>query len=621
MTGFDAGTGQVLWKLPGAIGGVTQPLLWKHGGREYVIVADQSIKCFEPKAGKVLWSVGPVSHAGYEASAPAIQGDYIVAHGSWTTNKAEENIDQIEGWVCYKMTPAKAEKVWSLNGAYKGVGYNAPAIHRGYAWLPFGRDKGVSGAVDSCDAGSKDDGAIVCVEMATGKVMSEMTGLPINSTCPGISAMGDRLFNMNATQVWMMDIADPKAPKYMGAQPEPVNLCSSVTAADGFMYLRSAERLVVALDLREPASRPKRPTRHDDVANALFEITVPAARVDGKDVLFSFRGRDGAFRQSWAQALAPGYAYPDVFDCTALVLKDKTVAGRANAYMQAQKYEYDVNLALADDGTVKGTFQDLYQGMETNGVFTGTVRPPVTRDGVFKISWNREWCGGGAAPYDFQMYVDLKDGVFGNIQFKPNSPTAYDVVIRTNTLQMADGRLTGTIVLDQRKMIKGLYTLTFDAGTALNRPDGKVLVQRDGGAGKEYRVWGEVTVPESDKVDPENAEYILWLDKCIPKVPGLRIWMTAEKGRALPKNVTFMPGCAGLQQGDLADLRIAGNRVSGTVRAVINGDGYNVKDRNLRCEYVVDATTDGKNITGTFKGYYDRRDPKKMEVAGCFFNP
>jgi hypothetical protein len=221
--------------------------------------------------------------------------------------------------------------------------------------------------------------------------------------------------------------------------------------------------------------------------------------------------------------------------------------------------------------------------------------------------------------------MDLQDGVFHNIEFQPNSPTVYDVVVESNTLKVVDGKLVGSIFLDQRKMIKGRYVLTFDVSTALNRVEGKVTSRRESDPPKDYRAWGEVTVPEDakNKVDPENAVYVLWIDKCVPAGKGLslRIWMTAQNGRAVPENVTFMPGCSGLQQGDLSDLRISGHKITGTIRAVINGDGYNVKDRNQKCEYAVDAATDGKDVAGAYKGIYDKREMKKMEVAGRYYNP
>ena len=100
------------------------------------------------------------------------------------------------------------------------------------------------------------------------------------------------------------------------------------------------------------------------------------------------------------------------------MLQQNTISGRAEAYIQALPYQYDFDLKIGEDGTLTGTYKDIYEGVPFEGPVTGVCRPQAKKNGHFSLSWHRLWCGSNASPWDFQFFVDLKDGTFGNEVFQ-----------------------------------------------------------------------------------------------------------------------------------------------------------------------------------------------------------
>ena len=293
LKGFDIETGQQIWDGVRPAGGVVPPLLWRHKGREYAINAGGTIGCLDPKTGKSLWNAGKLGNTGYDAATAAIDGDLLVAHGDGgdkaNRGKAPE---EMNGWVCYRMSETGAELKWRLDAAYMGVTYVAPVVHDGYAYLPFRRDRQAKVPENACDISAQGMG-LACVEMKTGRVVGELGNVPIEATCPGMVGMGDKLVYLGSKELWLVQLNGTKGMADLGTAPQFVNFCSSPTAADGFVYFRSGERLVTAIDLRSPAARPAPSTAHKAPENARYEFTIDGARSDGKNVRFFMRGRTG----------------------------------------------------------------------------------------------------------------------------------------------------------------------------------------------------------------------------------------------------------------------------------------------------------------------------------------
>ena len=432
--------------------------------------------------------------------------------------------------------------------------------------------------------------------------------------------MGDKLVYLSSKSLWMCQIGG-KNLKDLGIAPQHVNYCSSPTAADGFVYFRGGERLVTAMDLRAPSARRETPKRNDDPMNALYEFTVPGARSDGKDVRFFMRARNGKFHQSWTRTQAPECRYPDVFEALDLLMNGESINGTASAYINALQYRYQFDLNLRKGSGLTGTYVDLYRGVPLEGEIKGKCRPRAGKNGKFTLSWHRMWCGSNASPWDFKMFMDLKNGKFGNTKFEPRDPKQYDVSIIKNDLNFDGERWTGTLKLEQKKSIKGVYTLTFNVGCKDNRLRGEVISQREGDKPKTWEAWGEVDVPGTEPGNPENGIYEIWIDKCIPTNPGLYTWLRTENGKVSEENKAWIRGCAGMHPADPRGLSVKGTKLTGMWVGIANGDGYALKDKNVKLVFELDAEVKDGVVTGTYRGYYDARDPKRGEiVAGVYRN-
>jgi outer membrane protein assembly factor BamB len=107
VVGFDIITGKKLWtvKVQGCSGGrglTPIPVIWTHKGKKYFVAANTAI---EPKTGKVLWQIP----GAFTETAACVTEDYYVCSGFGGAGKAKE-----AGSTCFRITPEKFEKLWSL---------------------------------------------------------------------------------------------------------------------------------------------------------------------------------------------------------------------------------------------------------------------------------------------------------------------------------------------------------------------------------------------------------------------------------------------------------------------------------------------------------------------------
>ncbi|MGC9452457.1 MAG: PQQ-binding-like beta-propeller repeat protein [Oceanipulchritudo sp.] len=73
LTGFDAQTGAKLWQLSGITYGRTNPDIWKHAGRHYLVVGDNDgFSLVDPISGQILWQHTGTGPGGMSST---VQGD------------------------------------------------------------------------------------------------------------------------------------------------------------------------------------------------------------------------------------------------------------------------------------------------------------------------------------------------------------------------------------------------------------------------------------------------------------------------------------------------------------------------------------------------------------------
>jgi outer membrane protein assembly factor BamB len=620
LMGFDARTGKHLWRQPKAASSLVPPLRWVWQGREYLVVAGSAIHCLDPRTGNVLWTAGEIGNTGCDAATPAIEGDLLVAHGPVRAQRDLPS-EKKESWVCYRLSATGAQKVWSLDGRYPSGTYIAPVIHRGHVWLNFERD-GVRD--DEDDTAPAARSAIACVELASGKVISEVAGVTLSAVCPGPAAMGDLLVYQGGEYVWLMDISDPAKPKYWGTMPQPVGICCSASVADGLMYFRSAERLVACLDLRAPAARTAA-GRHDDPAQARYELTLDGALRDGGTPRFYLHSGDGAFPQTWATS-PPAHGHPDVLEPGTLKLAGGRIAGQVKALLGGTPYEYRLALNLKD-GQVEGEYEDLYVGVPVKGDATGTMLALAQKNATLTLSWPRHWVGGQNQGHEHTMTAIVKDGKVTDVAIAPRLPHRPGIsgTIERQNLVFDGKTLTGTVVANIKTdhiAISGRYTLELDYTVANNLLSGRVRSTRDGAATTTHTAWGGATVPASEKVSPSQAVFTIDLSKSIRYQNALsgamdtRLWFTTDGGVVSGGTASAREN-ANLQKADVSGLKVGTDRVKGTVRIAVVGDGYVLRS-NMNNVYDIDVAIDGTNVNGSYEGTCDSRQPRKGKVTGTY---
>jgi outer membrane protein assembly factor BamB len=624
LVGFDAETGKELWRQRSGASGLVPPLRWTHQGREYLVVGSDRISCLEPKTGKVLWTAGSLGNTGYDQATPAIEGDYLVAHGPWKDKSLRDlPMEKKEGWVCYKLSPQKAEKLWALSGAYLGGSYIAPVIHRGYVWLNFERGEGTEGLTE-CDTDGRSS-AMACVELAGGKVVSEIGGLTMNSVCPGPLAMGDLLIYQGGEYLWLMSIADPKAPKLLGVKPQPVNLCSSASGADGLVYFRGAERLVNCLDVRKPQARAG--ARHDDPLNARFDLILEGGQRDGGTPRFHLRGRGGKFPQSWA-TVPPDYAYPDVLHPGDVRLEGNQLVGQVSALLRGAPYGYKLRAALKD-GAIEGEFEDTYCGVPVQDSASGTALARADRNAVFTLYWPRHWVGGQNQGHEHKLFVTVNDGKVTKVELVHRVPSRPGISAKTESFDLtyANGKLTGSAVLQvttDHVAVSGRYRVNFDLALAHNLFSGKVHSTRDGAPTTTHAAWGMATVPPSERFSPADAVYTLDLknglimDNDKDGTFDTRLYLSTQGGKVIGGTASA-GGTSGLHRVDASGLRLEGDRLVGRVEVWVQPDGYALRAASHNI-YNLDLKIKGTEVGGRYEGTYDAREPRRGRITGTYVN-
>jgi len=188
LLGVDAENGKYCWSGHG-LRKYGCPVRWTHRGKEYFVTTTEGI---EPRTGKTMWTVPAIG-----PHTPVVNEDYMVVEG------------QEKGLTGYKITPEKAEEIWS----YKKEDAGAPNI-KGFQNMPDESAMIIIGpnvyaaarpAKPPYKYGERN---LRCVELATGKLVCAEVSNARNCWL-GISpvAQNGRLFSGKGISEWVK--ADP----------------------------------------------------------------------------------------------------------------------------------------------------------------------------------------------------------------------------------------------------------------------------------------------------------------------------------------------------------------------------------------------------------------------------
>jgi len=269
--GLDAATGRRLWEIPAVMNRWVTPIRWVHRGRDYVILGGQGgATAVEPRTGRIRWVIPP--HGGdatperedlkvtgsFFNVTPTASEDYLVAAKNFGKGGGKGPEDK--GPTCWRISPEGAKEIWSLDASLiPHMSMAAAAISGGHVYFHGG------------------DG-VLCVELATGKVLGSCKASSFERTC-ALTATGDRVFVKDRGEnggVWMaLRTAEglTPAPGLVG----PIDTYTVPSPADGRLYLRGDGRLI-CYDLRAASDVAATPVKDgEELASRSYTARAQAA--------------------------------------------------------------------------------------------------------------------------------------------------------------------------------------------------------------------------------------------------------------------------------------------------------------------------------------------------------
>ncbi len=113
LRGVNVTNGRTMWEIAGVTSRYATPTLYRHEGREYVVVANLrgEMRLIDPRTGRVQWTVqGLGPH--YFSLVPS--EDIILVNIGSRTPRREGDTRHHGLLAAYRISPTRAEQIWSL---------------------------------------------------------------------------------------------------------------------------------------------------------------------------------------------------------------------------------------------------------------------------------------------------------------------------------------------------------------------------------------------------------------------------------------------------------------------------------------------------------------------------
>lgn len=244
LMAFDAKDGRLLWHAANAMTGgyANFPVVWRHQGRSHLVIIDSTgARCLELASGRQLWS-DPRPRSYRCIGHSGIEGDLLLSDAGDEAGEGHGKSPLVGG---YRLSATGVEQLWTAPFGATGVpGPKLVLDGRGYF-----------------AAAEREEGSLVCIDMATGRVIGEparlrggLKGEHDNALILGGDGM---LFTSNGREQPGMN-AFRLVPEGVVALPDlRVEMTTGYATAirpiiaDGRMIVRLHDRLA-CFDLRRP---------------------------------------------------------------------------------------------------------------------------------------------------------------------------------------------------------------------------------------------------------------------------------------------------------------------------------------------------------------------------------
>jgi outer membrane protein assembly factor BamB len=229
--GFDVESGKELWTVK-VSGKRMIPVLWRHANKTYFVAGNT---CIEPRTGKVLWQIPDASIG--ETTAACVHGDYYVCthlDGVIADGEKKGKTGHVAGSTCFRVTPEKFEKLWSLpEKRHTSMGCT-DVICGGYFLQASDDDKPANTLV---------------VELATGKVVATIPDTFRTLGYSPLSCQGMVFGGLYGISLWRIAPGDFRV--VFKGKKEHWSVGCSPALVGTRLYFRTKDRLV-CYDLRAP---------------------------------------------------------------------------------------------------------------------------------------------------------------------------------------------------------------------------------------------------------------------------------------------------------------------------------------------------------------------------------
>ncbi len=408
---LDAATGAELWRLPGGLSNVAQPLVWRHGDTTLLLApGGDAIRCIEPRSGTVRWQV------------PGDGGRIVVSAGHLITgNDAKKKRDR--ALVAYRITAAEAQPAWEL------AGHGRPAHFTTRDGLVYCDDR--RGSLLGIDAAR---GTVVARAPSTNEPHFGTYPVIVGSriVCAGSDSNQLHLYGLGPDQLRLLDHV--RAPHAWGYTMPLIPAC-----ADGRVYLRTHDRLV-CYDLR----------RREDVSRATIAFALPGGALDaGEPFAGTVRLRDGQPRGGTCRrgetALHVG--------TDALTWDGEALRGEIQLENPFRGTETFTLAATRTGDAITGTITAALTAFTEPLPLGGAVRlverqawmPPCTH--VLHLAAATRTRSG--EPSHLYLFLTVEDGRLSNLSAMADR-TVKSWPALVSELTLSDGQLSGTLLVRYR---------------------------------------------------------------------------------------------------------------------------------------------------------------------------